>query len=315
MISKRISLPVICLFAVLGFASCRTQKKEVNANYDTPTSGSINISVDESFRPVMEEQIRMYEQSFPGTKINASYKPEAECLKDFFRDTTNRLVIVTRGLTDKEERFMLDSLRFTPAWNAVATDAIAIIVNAESTDTLFTLQRLRDQLTGKIKRDQKIVFDGLTATSSVRFITDSVLKGEKFDTSVVKAARSNKEVLEFIASDKNAIGFVGINWIGNPEDSSQVQMLKKLKIAYVQCDACTDAPYVKPMQESILSRRYPLVRGLYYLMKENYMGLGSGFISFLKYERGQLIFRRAYLGPVMAFGIRNVNINQKLPED
>ncbi len=41
---------------------------------DSPTQGTINISVDESFKPVMEEQIRMYEASFPEAKIIASYK-------------------------------------------------------------------------------------------------------------------------------------------------------------------------------------------------------------------------------------------------
>jgi hypothetical protein len=39
--------------------------------------------------------------------------------------------------------------------------------------------------------------------------------------------------------------------------------------------------------------------------------LGSGFVAFLKYERGQLIFRRAYLGSIMNFNVRNVNLNQK----
>jgi phosphate transport system substrate-binding protein len=73
-----------------------------------------------------------------------------------------------------------------------------------------------------------------------------------------------------------------------------------------------DSPYVKPTQAGILTRRYPLVRGLYYILKENYNGLGSGFASFLKYERGQLIFRRAYLAPVMDFEIRSVRINEKL---
>jgi phosphate transport system substrate-binding protein len=66
------------------------------------------------------------------------------------------------------------------------------------------------------------------------------------------------------------------------------------------------------MQASILTRRYPLVRGLYYIINENYFGLGSGFVNFMKYERGQLVFRRSYLGPVMDFEIRNVRINQKL---
>ncbi|MEO7265950.1 MAG: substrate-binding domain-containing protein [Ferruginibacter sp.] len=282
---------------------------------DSPLSGTINISVDESFRPVIEEQIKVYESSYPDAHIIASYKPEAECIKDLLFDSANRMVIITRGLTGKEDKFFFDSLNFRPAWNAVATDAIAIIVNAGSSDTLFTLERLRDQLSGVIKSDQKIVFDGLSTTSTLRFITDSVLKGSKLDTTVVKAKKTSKEVIDFISEDKNAIGLVGISWIGNPEDSAQLSMLKKVKIAYVKCSICSDIAFVKPIQESILSKRYPLVRGLYYVLKENYNGLGSGFINFLKLERGQLIFKRAYLGPVMDFRVRNIKINQTLPKN
>jgi len=51
---------------------------------------------------------------------------------------------------------------------------------------------------------------------------------------------------------------------------------------------------------------------LYYILKENYKGLGTGFTSFMKYERGQLIFKRAYLGAKMGFAVRNVKINEKL---
>ena len=83
-------------------------------------------------------------------------------------------------------------------------------------------------------------------------------------------------------------------------------------MAYVQCDVCADSPYIKPTQFGILTKRYPLVRGLYYIVKENFTGLGAGFTNFLQLERGQLIFRRAYLGPNMDFEIRKVRINQKL---
>jgi phosphate transport system substrate-binding protein len=68
------------------------------------------------------------------------------------------------------------------------------------------------------------------------------------------------------------------------------------------------------MQESMITRRYPLVRSLFYINKENYKGLGTGFAAFLKSERGQLIFRRAYLGPIMDFEVRKININEKLLE-
>jgi phosphate transport system substrate-binding protein len=106
---------------------------------------------------------------------------------------------------------------------------------------------------------------------------------------------------------------VGISWIGNPEDTAQVNMLKKLKIAYVQCNTCSDSAHQKPNQLSILTKRYPLVRGLYYILKENYNGLATGFVDFMQFERGQLIFKRAYLGSSkMGFAIRNVKINEKL---
>ena len=303
-----------CSFSIVFlffFAGCDGEK-EKDKSTDSPTQGTIQISVDESFKPVIEEQIRVYETSFPGTHIIASYKTEADCLKDFFRDTLTRMVIATRGLTLNEEKFMIKSIGYNPGWNDIASDAITIIVNAKSNDTLFTIERLKHQLMGKINRDQTIVFDGLNATSTVRFVSDSILRGEKFDTSVVKATKNTKEVIDYVATHQNAVGLVGISWIGNPEDTMQVSLLKNVKISYVQCDKCLDSPYVKPMQESILSKRYPLVRGLYYIIKENYFGLGSAFVNFMKYERGQLIFRRAYLGPVMDFDIRNVRINEKL---
>lgn len=303
---------VVVLVALAGFNACKGDKKKDDFVYDTPNSGTINISVDESFRPVIEEAIKVYEGTHPGTKIIAQYKPEADCFKDFRTDTSNRMIIVTRGLTRNESRFYTDSLNYTPFSDRVAWDAITIVTNNRNTDTLYTLNDLRQLLQGKKGNAKKVVFDGLNATSTVRFAIDSIIKGGSFDTSVVKAVKNSQEVLKYIADNDDAVGLVGISWIGNPEDTAQVNMLKKMKIAYVQCAVCDSTPYVKPTQQSINTKRYPLVRGLYYIVKENFSGLGSGFAAFLKYERGQLIFRRAYLGPVMDFDVRKVEINENL---
>ena len=308
---RKMLLKALAFFCFLTYFSCNNPDKSPPGAGDSPVSGTINISVDESFRPVIEEHIKVYESSNPGTTIIAHYKPEAVCFRDLVRDTATHMIIVTRGLNEREEMFFKDSLHYVPAWNDVASDAVTIVVNAASRDTLFTIDRLKKQLTGQLGKKQTIVFDGLNATSTVRYVEDSILRGQKFDTSVVKAVKNSRDVLDFVASDPEAIGFVGISWIGNPEDAAQVQMLKKIKIAYVRCDNCADTPYVKPTQYSILANRYPLVRGLYYILKENYSGLGSGFSGFLQYERGQLIFRRAYLGPKMGFAVREVRISQK----
>ena len=309
--TKTFFLFVLLVFCMV-LTACNNTSKNKQTVTDTPTSGTINISVDESFRPVIEEAIKVYEGSYPDAHIIAHYKPEAECFKDLYRDSSNRMIIVTRGLTRKESRFYTDSLNYTPVSNRLAWDAITVITNKNNTDTLYSLESLQQLLEGKKGNHKKVVFDGLNATSTVRFTIDSILHGGNFDTSVVKAVKNSSEVLDYIAANTDAIGLVGISWIGNPEDTAQVNMLKKVKMAYIKCKACNDTPYVKPSQQSILSRRYPLVRGLYYIVKENYSGLGSGFADFLNFERGQLVFRRAYLAPKMDFGIRTVQVNEKL---
>ena len=86
--------------------------------------------------------------------------------------------------------------------------------------------------------------------------------------------------------------------------------MKKVKIAAIES---TDIPgaYVRPYQANIYVRRYPMVRDLVYILKENYEGLGNGFADFMSGEIGQLIFRRAYLVPAQKnFGIRPVRLKE-----
>jgi phosphate transport system substrate-binding protein len=302
----------LCLF---WMASCNNKKTNQVVPTDTPTSGTIHISVDESFRPVIEEQIKVYEGSYPGSKIIAHYKEEAACLRDL-TDSNTRMVIATRGLSSKEAKYFYDTLGFVPRSEKIASDAIAVVTSINAKDSVFSLSDLKMLLTGKGQANKKIVFDGFAATSTVRFALDSILKDAKFDLNKVKAVGTSNDVLDFVAGDTAAIGFVGISWIGNPEDTAQLRKMKKLRIAYLRCDLCEDNPYVKPTQAGMMSRRYPLVRGLYYILKENFSGLGSGFAAFLQYERGQLIFRRSYIWPAaMSFNVRNVKLNEKLKKD
>jgi phosphate transport system substrate-binding protein len=307
---KKTSYIIVTLVSLLIAVGCGPKKEAKNLATDSPTFGTINISVDETFKPVIEEQIKVYEASYPGTNIIAHYKSEADCFKDLLNDTANRMVIVTRGLTSKESRFYTDSLNYTPVSNKLASDAIAVITNKNSPDSLFTLLSLQNLLLGKMGKNRPIIFDGLNATSTVRFAMDSILHGASFDTSVVKAKKNSQAVIQYIAENNDAIGLVGISWVGNPEDVLQTEMLKKIKIGYVKCNTCVDTPYIKPTPQSMLTRRYPLVRGLYYIVKENYSGLGSGFADFLNYERGQMIFRRAYLAPKMDFEIRTISLSK-----
>ena len=297
---------VIAAFIVIIFSGCTGGNGRTDL--DTEESGTIHISVDESFKPVIDSQIQVFEALNPKAKIIAEYKPEAQCFRDLIKEST-RMIIVTRGLTDEEEKFYKDSLKYLPSWSKVANDAIAVIVNNKAPDSLFSISKIKGILDGSTGDKQVAVFDGLTSTSTVRYAIDSILKGKPFDPKKVFAEKSSQEVINYVAKNDNVIGFVGVSWIGNKEDTSQLSFLKKVRIASIECN-CPEKSFIKPYQANIMTKRYPLVRGLYYVLKENYNGLGSGFANFLEYEKGQLIFRRAYLGPAkMNFNVRSATLN------
>jgi phosphate transport system substrate-binding protein len=294
---------MILLWAL--FTGCRQNKR---TDIDSTDRGTIYISVDETFQPVIDSQIQVFEALYPNAKIVAEYKPEAECFKDLMKDST-RMIIVTRGLTPTEEKYYKDSLSYSPTWSRVAYDGIAVIVNRDSPDSIFTMSEIRGILDGTSGDKQLAVFDGLSETSTIRFAVDSILRGKPFDPKKVFAEKNSEAVINYIADHKGVIGFVGVSWIGNPEDTAQLSFLTKVRIASIEC-TCPEQSFVKPFQANIILKRYPMIRGLYYILKENYNGLGSGFATFMEYERGQLIFRRAYLCPAkMNFSIRKATIN------
>ncbi|TWI81173.1 phosphate transport system substrate-binding protein [Lacibacter cauensis] len=289
---KRFAAFLSLLFVV--FVSCKTKKPQPA---DTGTSGTIYISVDEAFKPIIEEQVKVFESAYPKAKIIAEYKPEAECWDDLLNDST-RMVIVTRKLTAAEARYYSDSLGLYPKSELLARDAVALVVNRSAADSVFTKEDVQELLLGTSKLPYKPVFDGVKATSSVRYAIDSILKGKMFNTSVITAAKNSSDVVDYISRNPGYVGFVGVSWIGNPEDVNQLEMLKKVRIAWLPCDSCDEAgTFTKPWQEEILTKRYPYSREIYYVLKENHAGLGKAFVNFMNSDRGQLIFRRGYLVP------------------
>jgi phosphate transport system substrate-binding protein len=294
-----------CLVSVTGCKSYQQQEEELP---DSKNRGTINISADESFKPIIDEQVQVYESNHPGTKIIVDYKPEAECLKDLLTDSI-RMVIATRVCSPEEKDFISDSFRTTARSMVIARDAIAVIVHPDAPDSLFKMNDIRAILNGSFKKNLIPVFDGVKATSTVRFVIDSLLRGDSL-TAGAMAARSSEGVIDYVSRNKGVIGFIGVGWIGNPEDSSQLSFLKKVRVAALES---TDMPgsYVKAYQANIYIKRYPMVRDLVYILKENYRGLGTGFANFMSGEIGQLIFRRAYLAPAQKkLSIRPVKLNE-----
>ena len=298
---------IYVIILVMVLFSCKSGDEQDDLP-DDEYKGTIHVSADESFKPVIDEQVLIYESQHPGTKILVDYKPEAECLKDLAVDTV-RMIIATRIASKEERLFIADTFKTELRNQIVALDAIAVVVHPSARDSLFTMQEIREILTGKFKENLIPVFDGTKATSTVRFVIDSVLRGDSLTPNAM-AARSSEGVIDYVSQNPGTIGFIGISWIGNPEDSSQMSFMKKVRIASLES---RDLPgkYVKAFQSNIYTRRYPMVRGLIYILKERYKGLGTAFANFMSGEIGQTIFRRAYLVPTKRkFVIRQLSLEK-----
>ena len=299
--NKKFLLYQLLVFCSVLLFSCKEKKPGIV--YDSPTQGTIHISVDESFKPVIDEEIKVYQSSYPDAHIIAEYKPEAECFKDL-QDDSVRMIITAQGLTDQQGKDLEKGWGFRPNWDIIAYDAVSVVINKEGKDSVFTIKKLQSMLSDSTSKEN-IVVDGNRATSTVRFLLDTVLKGKSFNQNV-KAAAGSKAVIDYVSNNPDAIGFVGLSWTGNADDPDQIKESQKIKTALIECKSCGEGYFSRPSQGTIVDGKYPMVRPLYYIIKENNTGLGTGFVNFLTLERGQLIFRRSYLVPgKMDFSIRS----------
>jgi phosphate transport system substrate-binding protein len=292
-------------FLAISLIACSNNTPQTSQ--DTTSAGTIHISAEETFKPILDQQIAVFKSSYPKANFIVEYKSEIECLKDFKQDST-RMIFITRGLNKQEEAAYKNQLGFTPTFGILAYDAVAILVHQNAKDSLFTLSDLRKKLIGE--NGQQVVMDGSHLTGVVRFLKDSLTKDKPFGKNVLSADGS-EAVIDYIKNNPNAIGFVTMNWIGDKYDVKQEKARKFVKTALLECTLCTEKGlFAQPSQATIGRGQYSMSLPIYYVLKENAPGLGSGLLNFMSLERGQLIFRRAFMVPAkMSFQKRNSMVN------
>ena len=115
MMKRQFWLIGIVLLAVLS--ACRSKSKE--GPTDTYSSGVIAIAADESFEPIIQEEIDVFESLYPLAGIVPRYTTEVEAINLLLKDSV-RLAITTRTLT-KEEMNSFHSRKFFPREIKLAT--------------------------------------------------------------------------------------------------------------------------------------------------------------------------------------------------
>lgn len=285
---------------------CRFFKGDSYRN--TTVSGSVNIAVDETFRPVMEAEVEMFSAIYGFAEIKASYLPENESFKLLLEDSV-QLVIASRRLRP-DEISLIHQRKLYPKELKVATDAIALIVHPTCSDSILSMNQVRDILTGKISNWNelnpmspsipiKVLFDH-EKSGIVSFLADSICKGS-FSTRNAAAVERNTDVIDYTASHPGVIGFIGTSWISNRNDSLHLSFHKKIRVMALST-AATPTPEnsYKPYQAYLLDNMYPLTRSVYMINTEPRSGLCTGLVSFVASDKGQRIILKSGILPAVA---------------
>lgn len=291
----------------IGALMYNCTKKET---LDNPIRGMITVAADESFQPLVSSLTNAYEGIYPNTKFKVDYKPEQEAILQFLQDSA-RLVFSTRELSDNEKE-MIRKQKGSQKSQHIATDGLALLIARENTDSLMTLNEVKEILQGKVKSWSELdggnqsglitlVFDNVNASNLNFVINKFGLKG--IDHLRIIAAGSNEKVIEKVRENPLYLGFIGVNWISDGHTVRSEELSKGIHVIGISPKAKDSqlSDYIQPFQEGLEFKKYPLHRELYILSREGYSGLGGGLMTYIARDVGGLIIQKMGLLPTIPY--------------
>jgi phosphate transport system substrate-binding protein len=297
--------------------SCSSNAPKTPVSTESPTSGKITIAVDESFTQLFDTEVFTFGKFYVDATVTPKYMPEVDVLNAFLDDSV-RNIVTCRPLT-KEENDFLASKQLTGRSTIVAHDAIAFIINNGNLDTLVSYNTIKDVFTGKVskweqfgkhnKGEIKVVFDN-NKSANARYLKERLGLKSEFPKNCY-AVNKNSEVLEYVKKNKNALGVISVNWISDKDDSLTNKFLKEVRVLAIGAEY-DDNPYefYRPYQAYIATKDYPFIRDVYMISRESFLGLGSGFISFVAGEKGQRIILKSGMVPA-TMPLRVIELNKQ----
>ena len=310
----------ISIAIVLVLASCNN-KKVTNSS----TMGLSKILCDESFQNILDQEIEVFEYTYPEAHILARYIDESSAIDSLLKKSVD-LIITSRDLNDSQRELLKKQGRAYRS-RKIAVDAVAIIVNKENDIDELSISDLEDIFSGKVtrwgevmpgklkKENIEVVFDG-SGSGVMHYVKDKIMHGGKFGRNVY-AQKSTDDVFRAVETHKNAIGFLGVSWISadmksnevpvedkvarlnsGADDVTAIDFTNRIKVLAVRAN---DEPIgVKPYQAYINDGSYPLFRVIYAIDASAGGTLDHGFFSFLTGVIGQKIILQTGILPAAA---------------
>lgn len=289
---NKVSFLICALLFLIGFISCNQNNN--SQSLDQFTSGSYPFIFDESLSPILDQELYVFKSIFTDAKPDVTYKPENKIL-DLILNNKAGFAVMGRTLLPDEVK-LLTSRNLPPKIGKIAVDAISLIAAKDSPDSVMLLSEVKQLFNKNNKNTKNLVFDN--PNSSVLNYLKNISGVEQLKEKNIYALKSSKEVIRYVATHQNAIGFISYSWLTEPDDD-YAEAAKNIKIVGIKDDNIKNKlqEYFKPTQSTIALKQYPLTRSVYVIDCTGKVGLGTGFAAFLQSERGQKIILKSGLLP------------------
>lgn len=315
------SLLTVALLALSLLAACSQKKKDPNARNDTYSSGAITFGADESFAPIIEEELDVFHSIYVQAKCTPKYMTESEGMNLLLANKLY-MMFTTRDFKKSEYDNLIARQR-RPYTVHVGYDGLALITNRSNIDSCMTVKTVQDILSGEVtdwkqvnpanKKGEIIVCFDNTTSSAVHYVEDSILGGKPITASNAFATKKTAEVIDYVEKTPGAIGIIGSNWLNDKRDSTNLTWKRNIRVLAISKgkEARPDNSY-KPYQGYIYNDYYPFIRKIYALLNDERgkYGLPWGFAQFVASPKGQMIIFKAGLLPAYGnISIRDVQIS------
>lgn len=311
----RLAIYSLALLTTLGVASCTKIKKGEYAK------GTATVFCDDGFKKILDEEIEVFEYSYPGSSIIPFYVDEQSAIDTLLNDGT-QAIIVTRELTKDQVRYMKDKWKRVVRQKPIAVDAVALITNKDNNVGAMSMTEIGEILNGRITKWSqlagndttaiKLVFDN-AGSSAVSFMRDKFLpQGAKMsDNPNAFAQKNNAAVFDVVKKDKNALGIISVSWLGddlslakdvpvdkryedyqNQNDTIATNLTTEVNVIKVSNPTEAndfDPTAYKPYQVYINSGEYPLFRKVYMISTAGNSNVLHSFYVFVTGFAGQKI--------------------------
>ncbi|MBN1765444.1 MAG: phosphate ABC transporter substrate-binding protein PstS family protein [Sedimentisphaerales bacterium] len=291
---KRFSSPQFLVILVIilavslvlqGIPGC--SKKQNNPNGE---KSYIHLKGSDTILYLAHSWAKSFGKTHPDIEISISGGGSATGINALLENTVD-ICTSSRTMNDEEIKQAGEN-NIIPNELIVAWDGIAIVVHPDNPINEMSVDQIKQVFTGEITQwgalggnpDDITVLIRETNSGTYAFFQKYILKMNNY-SSRAQSLPANSAIIQRVANDINAIGYVGLGYAQEAQEKNTVKM--------IAVKARENAPAILPSVQSVMSEKYLISRPLHFYVNGEPSGPTKEFIDFCLSPEGQQIVKES----------------------